>query len=153
MLRKGAFTIILHNPEEIHLRTESLNYESYKHTELGAKEALEFTWKTVAVEFGSNAAACGIGALGEALDWSVPVTIMLSLATGITVSGIGNKLLFRNAEGVVIQETVLDDEKIKMIEENLEGGKYSNLGNMSFEDGKNIHHGVHLEKRDCHTNK
>ena len=90
-------------------------------TELGAREALEFTWKTVAVEFGSNVAVCGIGALGEALDWPVPVTIMLSLVTGITVSCIGNKLLFQNAEGVVIRETVLDDEKVKNIEESLEG--------------------------------
>lgn len=58
----------------------------------------------------------------EALDWPVPVTIMLSLVTGITVSCIGNKLLFQNAEGVVIRETVLDDEKVKSIEESLEGG-------------------------------
>ena len=98
-----------------------------KITELGAREAPEFTCKTVAVEFGSNAAVCGIGALGEAFDWPVPVTIMLSLATGITVSCIGNKLLFKNAEGVVIREKVLDEEQVKIIEESLEGGSDSLL--------------------------
>ena len=36
--------------------------------------------------------------MGEAFDWPVPVTIMLSLAFGITVSVIGNKMLFQNAE-------------------------------------------------------
>lgn len=93
---------------------------STKITELGAKEALEFTWKTVAVEFGSNVAVCGIGALGEAFDWPVSVTIMLSLATGITVSCIGNKLLFQNGDRV-IREKVLDEEQVKKIGESLEG--------------------------------
>ena len=67
--------------------------------------------------------ACGVGALGEAFDWPVPVTIMLSLASGITVSVIGNKMLFKNAEGVVIREKVLDEEQVKIIEESLESGR------------------------------
>ena len=63
-------------------------------SEMGMKEALKATGKMVAVEFMGNTAVCGIGAIGQAFDWPVPITIMLSLATGITVSCIGNKLVF-----------------------------------------------------------
>ena len=63
-------------------------------SEMGMKEALKATGKTVAVEFMGNTAVCGIGAIGQAFNWPISVTIMLSLATGITVSCIGNKLVF-----------------------------------------------------------
>lgn len=90
-------------------------------TELGAKDALVFLGKTVTIDLASNAAVYGIGELGQALDWPAPITIMLSLATGITVSCIGNKLLFKNAEGVVIRETELSDAQVNKIGEMLEG--------------------------------
>ena len=89
-------------------------------TELGAKDALVFLGKTVTIDLASNAAVYGIGELGQALDWPAPITIMLSLATGITVSCIGNKLLFKNAEGVVIRETELSDAQVNKIGEMLE---------------------------------
>ena len=94
-----------------------------KLSEVGLKEGLQTLGKTVLIDFAGNTAACGVGALGEAFDWPVPVTIMLSLASGITVSVIGNKMLFKNAEGVVIREKVLDEEQVKIIEESLESGR------------------------------
>lgn len=96
-------------------------------TELGAKDALVFLGKTVTIDLASNAAVYGIGELGQALDWPAPITIMLSLATGITVSCIGNKLLFKNAEGVVIRETELSDAQVNKIGEMLEGESGNNL--------------------------
>ena len=50
-----------------------------------------------------------MGALGETFDWPVPITMMLSLAAGITVSISGNKLLFKNADGVEIGAKTLSD--------------------------------------------
>ena len=88
-------------------------------SEMGMKEALKATGKMVAVEFMGNTAVCGIGAIGQAFDWPAPITIMLSLATGITVSCIGNKLLFKNAEGIVIRETELSDAQVNKIGEML----------------------------------
>lgn len=84
-----------------------------KFSELGLKEGLKFFGKTVAIEFAGNTAACGVSALGEAFDWPVPVTIMLSLAAGITVSISGNRLLFKNADGIEIGSKVLDDDEFR----------------------------------------
>ena len=89
-------------------------------SEIGMKEALKATGKTVAVEFMGNTAVCGIGAIGQAFDWPVPVTIMLSLATGITVSCLGNKLVFEG-EGFYREVPIEDVERIRQIE----GGSYS----------------------------
>lgn len=91
-----------------------------KISEVGLKEGLQAFGKTVLIDFASNTAACGVGALGEAFDWPMPVTIMLSLATGITVSISGNKLLFKNADGIKIAETVLDDNEIKIVDDMLD---------------------------------
>ena len=93
-----------------------------KISEMGLEKSLQAFGKTALIDFAGNTMACGVGALGEAFDWPVPITIMLSLASGITVSVIGNKMLFKNAEGVVIREKVLDEEQVKIIGENLEGG-------------------------------
>lgn len=87
-----------------------------KLSEIGLKEGLKAFGKTVLIDFAGNTAACGVGALGEAFDWPVPVTIMLSLAAGITVSVSGNKLLFKNADGIVIREKGLDEDEVKLAE-------------------------------------
>ena len=84
-------------------------------SEMGMKEALKVTGKTVAVEFMGNTAVCGIGAIGQAFNWPIPVTIMLSLATGITVSCLGNKLVFEG-EGFYREVPIEDVERIKKIE-------------------------------------
>ena len=68
-----------------------------------------------------------MGALGEAFDWPVPVTMMLSLAAGITVSISGNKLLFKNADGIEIGSKTLSDDDLKIVEQTIEGENYSNL--------------------------
>ena len=65
--------------------------------------------------------------LGEAIDWPVPVTMMLSLAAGITVSISGNKLLFKNADGIEIGSKTLSDDDLKIVEQTIEGENYSNL--------------------------
>ena len=71
-----------------------------KISEIGLKEGLKAFGKTALIDFAGNTAACGVGALGETFDWPVPITMMLSLAAGITVSISGNKLLFKNADGI-----------------------------------------------------
>lgn len=82
-----------------------------KFSEMGLKEGLKAFGKTALIDFAGNTAACGVGALGETFDWPVPVTMMLSLAAGITVSISGNKLLFKNADGVEIGAKTLSERE------------------------------------------
>ena len=92
-----------------------------KFSEIGLKEGLKAFGKTALIDFAGNTAACGVGALGEVFDWPVPVTIMLSLAAGITVSISGNKLLFKNADGIVIRDKVLDEDDVKIVGDTIAG--------------------------------
>lgn len=98
-----------------------------KFSEMGLKEGLKAFGKTALIDFAGNTAACGVGALGETFDWPVPVTMMLSLAAGITVSISGNKLLFKNADGIEIGSKTLSDDDLKIVEQTIEGENYSNL--------------------------
>ena len=82
-----------------------------KFSEMGLKEGLKAFGKTALIDFAGNTAACGVGALGETFDWPVPVTMMLSLAAGITVIISGNKLLFKNADGVEIGAKTLSERE------------------------------------------
>ena len=82
-----------------------------KFSEMGLKEGLKAFGKTALIDFAGNTAACGVGALGETFDWPVPVTMMLSLAAGITVSISGNKLLFKNADGIEIGSKTLNERE------------------------------------------
>ena len=91
-----------------------------KLSEMELKEGLKALGKTVAIEFAANTTVCGVSALGEAFDWPIPITIMLSLATGITVSCKGNKLLFEG-EGFS-RELILDDVEVEKIGGMIEGG-------------------------------
>lgn len=116
-----------------------------KFSEMGLKEGLKAFGKTALIDFAGNTAACGVGALGEAFDWPVPVTMMLSLATGITVSISGNKLLFKNADGVEIGAKTLSDAEGKKIGDVLDEGLDINFVS---EDLNNIlkNKGVTLEE-------
>ena len=98
-----------------------------KFSEMGLKEGLKAFGKTALIDFAGNTAACGVGALGETFDWPVPVTMMLSLAAAITVSISGNKLLFKNADGIEIGSKTLSDDDLKIVEQTIEGENYSNL--------------------------
>lgn len=82
-----------------------------KFSEMGLKEGLKAFGKTALIDFAGKTAACGVGALGETFDWPVPITMMLSLAAGITVSISGNKLLFKNADGVEIGAKTLSERE------------------------------------------
>ncbi len=82
-----------------------------KFSEMGLKEGLKAFGKTALIDFSGNTAACGVGALGETFDWPVPITMMLSLAAGITVSISGNKLLFKNADGIEIGAKTLSERE------------------------------------------
>ena len=82
-----------------------------KFSEMGLKEGLKAFGKTALIDFAGNTAACGVGALGETFDWPVPITMMLSLAAGITVSISGNKLLFKNADGIEIGSKTLSERE------------------------------------------
>lgn len=116
-----------------------------KFSEMGLKEGLKAFGKTALIDFAGNTAACGVGALGEAFDWPVPVTMMLSLATGITVSISGNKLLFKNADGIEIGAKTLSDAEGKKIGDVLDEGLDINFVS---EDLNNIlkNKGVTLEE-------
>lgn len=82
-----------------------------KFSEMGLKEGLKAFGKTALIDFAGNTAACGVGALGETFDWPVPITMMLSFAAGITVSISGNKLLFKNADGIEIGSKTLSERE------------------------------------------
>lgn len=116
-----------------------------KFSEMGLKEGLKAFGKTALIDFAGNTAACGVGALGETFDWPVPVTMMLSLAAGITVSISGNKLLFKNADGVEIGSKTLSDAEGKKIGDVLDEGLDINFVS---EDLNNIlkNKGVTLEE-------
>ncbi len=106
-----------------------------KFSEIGLKEGLKAFGKTALIDFAGNTAACGVGALGEAFDWPVPVTIMLSLAAGITVSISGNKLLFKNADGITIGEKALDGDDVKIVGDTIAGdGKTAILSSEEAEE-------------------
>ena len=116
-----------------------------KFSEMGLKEGLKAFGKTAVIDFAGNTAACGVGALGETFDWPVPVTMMLSLAAGITVSISGNKLLFKNADGIEIGAKTLSDAEVKKIGDVLDEGLDINFVS---EDLNNIlkNKGVTLEE-------
>ena len=103
-----------------------------KFSEMGLKEGLKAFGKTALIDFAGNTAACGVGALGETFDWPVPVTMMLSLAAGITVSISGNKLLFKNADGVEIGAKTLSDAEVKKIGDVLDETTKSSFANKNL---------------------
>lgn len=103
-----------------------------KFSEMGLKEGLKAFGKTALIDFAGNTAACGVGALGETFDWPVPVTMMLSLAAGITVSISGNKLLFKNADGVEIGAKTLSDAEVKKIGDVLDETTNSSFANKNL---------------------
>ena len=76
---------------------------------MGAKEGLKILGKTAMVEFASNTVACGVGTLGEAFGWPVSVTMLLSLAAGVTVSVSGTNVMFKGMDGDVIRQIDLND--------------------------------------------
>ena len=103
-----------------------------KFSEMGLKEGLKAFGKTALIDFAGNTAACGVGALGETFDWPVPITMMLSLAAGITVSISGNKLLFKNADGVEIGAKTLSDAEVKKIGDVLDETTKSSFANKNL---------------------
>ena len=103
-----------------------------KFSEMGLKEGLKAFGKTALIDFAGNTAACGVGALGEAFDWPVPITMMLSLAAGITVSISGNKLLFKNADGIEIGAKTLSDAEVKKIGDVLDETTNSSFANKNL---------------------
>lgn len=103
-----------------------------KFSEMGLKEGLKAFGKTALIDFAGNTAACGVGALGETFDWPVPITMMLSLAAGITVSISGNKLLFKNADGIVIGAKTLSDAEVKKIGDVLDETTKSSFANKNL---------------------
>lgn len=103
-----------------------------KFSEMGLKEGLKAFGKTALIDFAGNTAACGVGALGETFDWPVPITMMLSLAAGITVSISGNKLLFKNADGIEIGAKTLSDAEVKKIGDVLDETTNSSFANKNL---------------------
>lgn len=103
-----------------------------KFSEMGLKEGLKAFGKTALIDFAGNTAACGVGALGETFDWPVPITMMLSLAAGITVSISGNKLLFKNADGIEIGAKTLSDAEVKKIGDVLNETTNSSFANKNL---------------------
>ena len=85
-----------------------------KISELGAEQAIRAFAKKVTMEFASNTVSCGIGELGQTLNIPVPVTIMLSLAGDrcINVSVSGSAMMFKNSEGKVLREVIINEAEL-----------------------------------------
>ena len=122
-----------------------------KFSEMGLKEGLKAFGKTALIDFAGNTAACGVGALGETFDWPVPITMMLSLAAGITVSISGNKLLFKNADGIEIGSKTLSDAEGKKIGDVLDEGLDINFVSEDLNKGVTLEEFNALRLRDVST--
>ena len=84
--------------------------------------------KTALIDFAGNTAACGVGALGETFDWPVPITMMLSLAAGITVS----KMCIRDSCIRIQRELFIQERREVRYESDRERGqsRYSIIWNI-----------------------
>ncbi len=69
-----------------------------------SKEALKLAGKTMAVDMLANGAAYGVGKAGEELGLPLPVTLLLSLGAGMTVSISAGKYVFKDSAGNVLLE-------------------------------------------------
>ena len=90
--------------------------------ELGAKNALKVLGKAFAVEFASNATATAVASIGDELGLPVPITLLLSMVSGVTVSRAGTKLTIEGAtikKELDISQDVIGkvDDTISIIDE------------------------------------
>ena len=106
-------------------------------SKIGTQEALAYTAKTMVVDSSAQLTALGVQKVGEICDLPVAITIILSFISGIVVSTKvdGIEIQWKNVSKTIKPSSGKVD-KLKDAGIITESGKYSNLGNMSFEDGK-----------------
>ena len=76
---------------------------------LFSREALETGGRIIATDLISNGTAYAVGKMGEELGLPLPVTLMLSLGAGVTVSLTAGKYVFKDSAGNVVLEAGADE--------------------------------------------
>ena len=82
---------------------------------LFSRDALQFTGKTMALDLLANGAAYGVGKAGEELGLPLPVTLLLSLGAGVTVSLKAGKYIFKDSAGNVVLEA--GEQEVRALKE------------------------------------
>ena len=111
-----------------------------------AREALKTGGRIIATDLISNGTAYAVGKMGEELGLPLPITLMLSLGAGVTVSLTAGKYVFKDSAGNVVLEAGADEvdeirTQIKRQAQNgsdaLEGGSYASPNKVdSLLDGR-----------------
>ena len=74
---------------------------------MGWKKAASYFGQLALVELASDVSATTVATIGEYCDWPMGVTLLLSLATGLTVGQVGNHLIFeRNGIEIFRKEVI-----------------------------------------------
>ena len=91
---------------------------------LFSREALETGGRIIATDLISNGTAYAVGKMGEELGLPLPITLMLSLGAGVTVSLAAGKYVFKDSAGNVVLEAGEDevDEIRTQIKQGVETG-------------------------------
>ena len=76
---------------------------------LFSREALETGGRIIATDLISNGTAYAVGKMGEELGLPLPITLMLSLGAGVTVSLTAGKYVFKDSAGNVVLEAGADE--------------------------------------------
>ena len=76
---------------------------------LFSREALETGGRIIATDMISNGTAYAVGKMGEELGLPLPITLMLSMGAGVTVSLTAGKYVFKDSAGNVVLEAGADE--------------------------------------------
>ena len=76
---------------------------------LFSREALETGGRIIATDLISNGTAYAVGKMGEELGLPLPITLMLSVGAGVTVSLTAGKYVFKDSAGNVVLEAGADE--------------------------------------------
>ena len=76
---------------------------------LFSREALGTGGRIIATDLISNGTAYAVGKMGEELGLPLPITLMLSLGAGLTVSLTAGKYVFKDSAGNVVLEAGADE--------------------------------------------
>jgi len=83
-----------------------------KGIEIGGTTALKLVGKTVAVTMASDATAYTVGYISNQAGAPLALTMLLSLGSGIVVSKVAGKYIFKSASGKLLGEAEIPDESV-----------------------------------------
>ena len=130
---------------------------------LFSREALETGGRIIATDMISNGTAYAVGKMGEELGLPLPITLMLSMGAGVTVSLTAGKYVFKDSAGNVVLEAGADEvdgirtqikQGVETGSDVLEGGLDASIknidefigGNKSFDDVLDDYAKVYADK-------